>query len=191
MRLAQCLRRFLTRFRDTEAGVAAVEFALILPIMIFVYIGSVEASALITVDRKVQNVSGAVGDLVARSKEKLTSADLQDYVRAAGGIMSPYGATQLRQVITQVRVSADGLTATVVWSRGYEHETAKPALARAENSSYSLPAAIRSIAKNQYVIVAETSYSYRPLFGIVINRDIPLYRENFYLPRFGGQIALN
>lgn len=190
MSLAQRLRRFLKRFRDTEAGVAAVEFALILPIMIFVYIGSVEASALISVDRKVQNVSGAVGDLVARAKENLTLTELQDYVRVAGGIMAPYEPAPLQQIITQVSVDEDGV-ATVVWSRGYEHENPKQSIAHGQGDEYPLPEAITAIAKEQFVIVAEASYKYRPLFGIVIDQDIQLYRENFYLPRFGGQIALN
>lgn len=190
MSLVQRLRRFLTRFRNTESGVAAVEFALILPIMLLVYIGSVEASALISADRKVQNVSGSVGDLVARAKERLTAAELQDYVRVAAGIMAPYESAQLEQIITEVRVDANG-RATVQWSRGFDHENPKPSIARATNTLYPLPPAVVEIARNQYVIVAETRYKYRPLFGLVIDQDIQLYRENFYLPRFGGQIELN
>ena len=40
------------------------------------------------------------------------------------------------------------------------------------------------------VIAAEASYSYTPLFGIMFDAAVPLYRSNFYLPRFGGTIAL-
>ena len=45
----------IRRLRLVEDGVAAVEFARILPVLLLVYIGSVEASALITMDRRVQS----------------------------------------------------------------------------------------------------------------------------------------
>src|SRR5215217_2949563 len=114
-------RRLLARLRQlpcVDDGVAAVEFALILPIMLLVYVGSVEASALITMDRRVQSVAGAVGDLVARSDGSIPAATLTDYFRAAGAIMTPYPPAALRQVVTQVNVAANGTT-TVAWSRQY------------------------------------------------------------------------
>ena len=57
--------RAVARLTLAEKGAAAVEFALILPVMLVVYLGTLEASTLITMDRKVQSVAGAVGDLVA------------------------------------------------------------------------------------------------------------------------------
>ncbi|OYX04897.1 MAG: hypothetical protein B7Z15_17290 [Rhizobiales bacterium 32-66-8] len=92
MRALRTLLDCARRLRAAEAGVAAVEFALILPIMLLVYIGTVEASVLISMDRKIQSVSGAVGDLVARSRGEITSTLLNDYVKVAGGIMTPYPA---------------------------------------------------------------------------------------------------
>ena len=182
------LRGMLERFGRAEGGVAAVEFALILPVMLLVYIGSVEASALISMDRKVQTISGAVGDLVARSDKEITATTLQDYVRVAGGIMTPHPTGQLQQIVTQVQVLADGTT-SVVWSRGFENLADMSSLAHTPGASYSLPDEIIDIATDQYVIVAETRYPYQPLFGIVFDQAVSLYRENFYLPRFGGSIT--
>lgn len=177
------------RFRGAEAGVAAVEFALILPIMLMVYVGMVEASALISMDRKIQSVSGAVGDLVARSDGIITEATLNDYVRVAGGIMTPYPIEPLVQVVSMVYVAPNNDT-SVIWSRRYENQVLKPAGAHETGSSYELPAAIIAIAKEQYVVVAESGYDYKPLYGIIIDQPIRLYRENFYLPRFGAMISL-
>jgi Flp pilus assembly protein TadG len=73
----------LRRFRLAQAGAAAVEFALILPVMLLVYVGCNEASTLIILDRKVQTVSGTVGDLVAQSNKSITTMDITDYFRAA------------------------------------------------------------------------------------------------------------
>lgn len=108
----------LRKFRIVEQGAAAVEFALILPIMLVLYIGSVEASALISMDRRVQQIAGTLGDLVARNDTTISAAVLQDYFKAAGGLMTPYQTTDLRQVVSQIQVNADGTT-KVIWSKQY------------------------------------------------------------------------
>ena len=186
----QALLARLRRLALVEDGVAAVEFALILPIMLLVYIGSVEASLAITMDRKVQLVAGALGDLVARSDTTIPAGTLEDYFRAAGGIMTPYPADDLKQVVTQVLVSADGTSASVVWSRQYVEGVMSVGTDHAAGASFTLPAAMRTVAQGGYVIVAESSYEHTPLSGFVFNQPINLYRENFLLPRFGGSITV-
>lgn len=180
----------LRAFRLREDGIAAVEFALILPIMLLLYIGSVETSALISMDRKLQTASGALGDLVARSNTTISADTLKDYFLAAAGIMTPNPTADLRQVVTQIRVAADG-TATVMWSRQYQNGIMSVGTKHRANTGFTLPAAMRDIAKSNYVIVSESSYDYPPLYGFAFNQTINLYRENFFVPRFGGSITVN
>nr|WP_295890103.1 TadE/TadG family type IV pilus assembly protein [uncultured Devosia sp.] len=186
------LQRLLSgmrRLRLSEAGTAAVEFALVLPIMLVLYIGFVEVSALISVDRKLQSAAGALGDLVARSDTTISAATLTDYFKAAGGIMTPNPVDDLRQVVTQVEVLADGTT-KVRWSRQYLNGAYGNG-PHAVNSSFALPTAMVNIAKGKYVIVAEGSYQFPPLYGFAFKQTINLYRENYFMPRFGGSITLN
>lgn len=180
----------LRQLRLAEAGTAAVEFALVLPIMLVLYIGSVEVSLLISLDRKVQSAAGALGDLVARSDTTLPAATLQDYFKAAAGIMTPHPADELEQIVTQVYVDADG-AATVVWSREYHDGTMSVGTKYQPGDDFSLPAAMTDIASESNVIVAEASYDYPPIYGFAFNQTINLYRENFFMPRFGGSITLN
>jgi Flp pilus assembly protein TadG len=181
------LMRWLPRFWRAQAGVAAVEFALILPIMLLVYIGTIEASSLISMDRKVQTASGAVGDLIARSDGSITTAELEDYIGAAGGILTPYSPTPLIQIVTQVRLDING-NAIVDWSRGYVGQARDPLLDHAVNSTYRLPSEIVAIAREGFIIVSEARYAYTPLYGIVFDQPVNLYRENFFLPRFNDRI---
>lgn len=174
----------------SDRGIAAVEFALILPVMLFIYLGTLEASTLISMDRKVQSVAGAVGDLVARSDEVITSATLNDYFRAASGIMTPYTAANVRQVVTAVKVQANG-TARVVWTRQYYNGAYSATTPHTVGSNYPLPQEMIDIAIGDMVIAAEASYSYTPLLGLVIDQPINLYRSSFFIPRFGNDIALN
>lgn len=185
------LRDGLRRLPWAEEGAAAVEFALILPIMLLIYIGSVEGSSLIAMDRRVQSVTGTLGDLVARADSSISRATLDDYFRAAGAIMTPFPATELEQVLTQVRVRPDGST-SVVWSQRYDHTEEGYVMSQghAANDSFALPDEMIAIAKDNYVIVSEVSYSYLPLYGIIFDKPVQLRRENFFMPRFREEIVL-
>ncbi|MHA6298670.1 TadE/TadG family type IV pilus assembly protein [Devosia sp. CAU 1758] len=180
----------LARLRRAEGGTAAVEFALILPVMLMVYLGTLEAGTLITMDRKVQSVAGAVGDLVARADEVITETQIQDYFRAASGIMTPYSPAAVRQVVTAVEVRADRTT-EVIWTRQYQNGTYSSSTPHIVGDEFPLPAEMIDISLDRMIIAAEASYSYTPLLGIVIDTPINLYRSSFFMPRFGDDIELN
>jgi Flp pilus assembly protein TadG len=60
------IRSFLGRlhiFSDDKRGVSAVEFALLAPFMIGLYLGGVEISDGIGIDRKVTLAAGAIANL--------------------------------------------------------------------------------------------------------------------------------
>lgn len=181
------VRTFVRR----ETGVAAVEFALVVPLMLSVYLGCTEAAALLTADRKVQSVAGAIGDLVARSSKTIAQDQLKDYFLAATSIMDPYDVSGLVQTITAVSVAADG-HATVQWSARYKDGTFFATVPEyPKDSAYDLPEEMKAIATGQTVIAAETEYSYRPLLGIVFKDALDLNRSALFMPRFGGTITLN
>jgi Flp pilus assembly protein TadG len=177
------LRNFLRLWRD-QRGVAAVEFALILPVLLLLYFGSIETASLYSADRRVANVAGTIGDLVSRAKDSITESEITDYFQAASGIMQPYDTGTLTQVVSLLSVDEDG-NVTVVWSRQFNG-----GLVRADGSSYPLPAErqINQVARDGLLVASEVHYSYRPLFGIVYPNALTLAHEEFFLPRFPGGI---
>jgi TadE-like protein. len=189
----QQLRRHIRTCRQLAAdhrGAAAVEFALILPVMLLLYLGTMEASALISMDRRVQTVTGTIGDLVARANKVLPAEALRDYFRAAENIIAPYSTASLVQTVSLVYVNDEG-EAEIEWSRQYTSGDADHVAGHPAGDAYDLPDEITSLAEEAYVVVSETSYSYTPLLGLVFQSDFPLYRENFYIPRFGELICYN
>tara|TARA_R110002020_G_scaffold12525_10_gene45933 strand:+ start:3973 stop:4548 length:576 start_codon:yes stop_codon:yes gene_type:complete len=185
---ATWLRR-VRAFKGSESGIAAVEFALILPIMLLLYIGMAEGSTMISMDRKVQTVSGSVGDLVARSNGVITYNTLDNYVKIAAGIMTPYSSDELVQLVTQVHVDSAG-KATVDWSQRYVGHLRQNTGTYAKGAVFPLPVDVVAIAKGEYVIVTESALTYSPLFGLVFDKPVNLKRENFFMPRFREQIKL-
>lgn len=185
--LLTTLRAFFRR----ETGVAAVEFALVVPLMLSVYLGCTEASALLTADRKVQSIAGAVGDLVARTNKTISAAELEDYFLASTSILAPYSTTDLIQTVTAVSVDADR-NATVLWSARYQNgDLSRTVAEHPVDSAYGLPEAMKDIATGQTVIATEVEYAYRPLLGLVFKSALNLNRSALFMPRFGGTITLN
>lgn len=188
-RQTRSMKTWLRRLLRADNGVAAVEFALILPIMVLVYVGTLEGSMLITMDRKVQSVAGALGDLVARADETLSTSLIQDYFRAASGIMTPYSPADVLQVVTAVAVAEDGTT-EVIWTRQYQGTDFSSATPYAVGDEYPLPDEMIAISLGRMVIAAEASYTYTPLLGVIFDVPVDLSRSSFFMPRFGGDIAL-
>ncbi|VAW13692.1 hypothetical protein MNBD_ALPHA11-840 [hydrothermal vent metagenome] len=177
-------RKKILSLRHSSEAVAAVEFALILPVLMMLYMGSIEVSQVISVDRKMAVATGALGDLVAQSDEQLDEDVLDDFFEAVGLILTPFPADNLKQLVTLVFVDEDGDT-EVVWSVGYNGAVAKEV-----DSTYTLPAEIIAIASETYVVVAETQLEYEPWGGYVLPGNFNLYKQFFHLPRFGVEIEL-
>lgn len=189
--LLRLRRRLLTRFAHDERAVAVVEFALILPIMLLLYLGSIEASSLLTVDRRVEVIASTVADLVARwnpGDTAFSKSDMQDYFTASQGILTPYPTGPLTQVVSFVHVTAAGV-AKVVWSCGFNG-----GVARANNSTYNLQTNMTNLVTNTgqssgYLVAAEVRYPYKPVLGLVFTDAVNLNNEALFLPRFASSIA--
>ncbi len=106
---------------------AAVEFSLILPILVLLWIGGVEVTQALSVDRRLNNLAASLGDLVARSKTVIYS-DVDAIFDIAPGAMFPYSTTGLQMRISAVNIDA-AQNATIKWSR------AKSMTAYADNAS--------------------------------------------------------
>lgn len=178
------------RFRTEERAVAAVEFALILPFLITLYFGSMEAAALFTVDKRVSSISSTIGDLVAQwdpDDGDLTtgssSGTLTDYLNASTGILAPYSTSGLKIVVTLVQVKNTGVT-KVLWSKANSAGTAKTVGATYTDLGSSTQ--MNSVSRGGCVIAAEVSYSYLPVLGQVFKTALNLKHTNYFLPRFGS-----
>jgi Flp pilus assembly protein TadG len=147
------LKAWISRLARDTNGVSAVEFALIFPVLMLLYVGAVETGNLLTANRRVMQVASTAADLTAQVKTVQTS-DLGDIVNAAGLIMSP---NTPRIVITSV-VADQNNNGKVAWSY------ASSGAARSKNSSYPVPTGLTEPGSS--VIVAEVTYPFTPLLGL-------------------------
>lgn len=187
-RLLRQWSRLAARFARNRSGVAAVEFAFVMPILVVLYFGTVEAAALYTVDSRVSTIAGTMGDLVARVDGSISDATLTDDFQASTNIIAPYSTTGLQQVVSLLKVATDG-TVKVCWSKPY----GDGAKARDAKSPYPLPATDQTnqmARKYGYLVVSETAYPYLPLYGMVIQNTVHLAHTEYFLPRYNAYISI-
>ena len=188
--------RLFDRFRRDERGNAAVEFALIVPFLITLYFGSLEAGAAYTADKRVNSISATVGDLIGQwdptndgTLTTTTTGTLPGYFAAATGILPPYPTTDLKILVSLVWVKSDG-TSKVIWSKS--NDSVKYPV-RQQGASFgplyktgTTPTEMNITAQGGCVIASEVSYLYKPLLGVVFNTTLTLSHTNYFIPRYGA-----
>lgn len=171
--------RSIPRFQQDRRGVAAVEFALIAPILIVLFLGAVEFSNAITVDRKLTALTSSTADLVAQTEE-IDTTEMTNIFQASTAIMTPYATSSLSLVITGVIIDGSG-DATVDWSDAHQGS------ARATGSSVTLPPEL--VINNTCLIMAESTYNFMSLVGHFLTSGVSM-DDTFYLrPRASDCVA--
>ncbi len=169
----------LTSLRRDERGVSAVEFAMLLPLMITLYLGVVEMSQGISINRKVTLTARAVADL-ASQVSSINNTEMTNLLNASAAVVAPFPAGQLKVTVTAVSIDPNGV-ATVAWSdtlNGTKH---------AVNSSVSLPTALK--VPNTQLILSEVSYNYVPTIGYVVTGALNLNDKIYMRPRLSDAIT--
>ncbi|MBC00254.1 MAG: hypothetical protein CML67_12010 [Rhodobacteraceae bacterium] len=185
LRLPRPLRR-VTRFGADRRGVAAVEFALVLPFMLLLFLGMVELNSALTLDRKVSQTASALADLVAQT-DKLTTAQINDLMEISEAMLAPYPSSDAKLVVASVWMK-DVDTPQVVWSRALNTS------AWSNNSPppITIPEGLTK-QKDTYLIVSQATYTHRPTFAAVLkdvfNSDtIELSDTYFMRPRVSTNV---
>ena len=177
------LLSLLGRLFRAETGLAAVEFALILPILITIWIGGVEVTQGLSVDRRLNNLASAIGDLVSRSKA-IDYAGVDAIFEIDEGALFPFSTSGLSMRVTAVNVDANQ-KALVVWSRA---KGPKGARTIGENLNTLIDIKLRTA--NTQIIMAEVFYTYSPAVGYVITGDVALDDRVYFTPRRVNYIPL-
>src|SRR5436309_8286042 len=108
------IERRLRRLIGDERGVSAVEFAMLLPLMLTLYLGAVEISQGVAIDRKVTLTAHTVADL-ASQVANLDSNGMNNVLNAAAQVIMPYDATKMKVTLSQVNIDANS-NATISWN---------------------------------------------------------------------------
>jgi Flp pilus assembly protein TadG len=167
------------RFRKDRRGVAAVEFALIAPVMVLLYCGLVELCQAVIAERKANHVASAIGDLVTQA-DTVSASDITDIFSIGNTIMSPFPTSTLQMRVTSVTADANG-TPKVVWSRGTGSLTALNA-----GATVTMPV---TMSAGDSMVMSESRYQYQSVLHYVLPNALN-YSEAYYLrPRRSDSVT--
>lgn len=165
------LRRVATAFRDDCRGLAAVEFAFILPLMLVMFFGTVEISSGVAVDRKVTLMARTLSDLTSQAIQ-VSDSDLKAFFTASVGIMTPYDASPTKATLSEIYIDSNKV-AKIKWSKAATIASGATQ-ATLTNSTRTVGQDVSSLiptallVPGTYLIFSEISYKYVPTIGYVM-----------------------
>ncbi|MDA8870214.1 pilus assembly protein [Rhizobiaceae bacterium] len=173
----------LDRFRQDDKGIAMVEFAMVLPFLVALWLGLAMLADMENTSTRVSRVTATIGDIVAQSSE-VTDDDLDKTFRAAEAFMGTEKASKLQMYVVGLKIDEDGKV-TVAWSRG-KNLTDVPL--PQEDAPYTVPANLTVGAENTFLVAAYGKFIHQPLYGSRFKTDYEYEYENFFAPRLTDEI---
>ncbi|HWV83767.1 MAG TPA: TadE/TadG family type IV pilus assembly protein [Hyphomicrobiaceae bacterium] len=184
-------RGILARLRRDTKGMAAVEFGMIVPIMFFLFVGTIEFSQALTVDRRLTLAASSTADLIARAPNSgLTPEQVDRDLKIVEQLILPYDIQRLYvKVLSVIAQGTPGnpsvLIYTIDWSRDSNAGTPHP---RGEEY-HDIPEGL--LVAGESVIVSEARYNYTPLiFNYFIKSAFNMTERFFLKPRNSSCVHL-
>jgi Flp pilus assembly protein TadG len=171
--------RLITAFARNRRGIAAVEFALLLPVMLTLYLGVVEITQAVAINRKVTLTTRTVADLASQISA-INNAEMTNLLTATGSVIAPFDQSKLKVVVSAVTIDGNGI-AKIAWSDTLNGTK------RAKDSIVTVPAALK--LPNTTLIWSEVNYNYTPLIGHVVTGAINLTDWIYMRPRLSDTVT--
>ena len=173
---------------DTKA-LAATEFAVIVPLMLVMFFGTVELSSAVAIDRKVTLIARTLSDLTSQSSGTLTDTNLQNTFTASMSIISPYDDTLVNGTIAQIYIDANSV-AKIQWSKsatiasGATQATlAAPPSTLAAGTTVTTMIPSTLLIPSTYLIFSQVSYVYAATVKYVLKSGVTLSDVSYTRPR--------
>ena len=176
------LRTLTRRFAASDQGLAAVEFAMVVPFLLVMMLATFDAGRGVAAYMKVRAATFTLASITNQfttSTNAIASSDMTDITGSSVSVLAPFTGTTVAR-ITQIK--ATSLTAaTVSWS--YATDTSAytagntwpsanlPTQFTASNACNSFPC---------YFIFAEMTYTFQPTFGYFLTGSV-VFKDNVWV----------
>lgn len=152
------------RFADSESGIATLEFALLVPVLLLLVYGVAEYVNAADHRNKVSALARTLADLTSQnSTQQITLATMTDNLRAAAPVLAPFDATLATIQISAIGVNAGN--ATFVCSTW---PTTGGLRTKGKTTTVDVPTNFQRPGAR--FVLAEVQMDYKPLFATIISR---------------------
>lgn len=164
------LTQTLSGFAAAQKGNAALEFAIIAPMMIMLLFGSVDLLDVLNTNKRVQNVTSSLADVVSRDTE-VSDAEITGLWAAIDVLMYPSGGDAVNVRVSSIDIESASI-ARVVWSEGHGMEARQPG-----TTVDNLPAAMMNPGTS--LILSEAAYAYDSPLGFLLEDGVTLEHQAY------------
>jgi len=171
------------RLRRSTSGLAAVEFALISPVLVVILLGTIVICNALACRQKTINLASNVADLIAMTSS-VSSTDISNAYGAGNAIMYPFPASSTTIVISSIKYSAATNQDTVDWSR------AQNGTPLTQGSVFTPPAGVVAATDGASAILVSVTYQYTPPIASFLS-SIPMSFGFYSRPRESLSVACN
>lgn len=170
--------------RNTFAG-AVIEFALIFPLFLTLFIGVYDFAYYVLLHNKLSRASGTIAFIV--SKQDISNASLTSILSNAFVIVNPFDFQKNGTIITsQIGLDSNN-NMTINWQQSVGAASSRIGVVGGAPSA--LPGNL-TISGAQRLIVTEVFYNYTPFFSIGVVGNKTLYSISIFPPRVGQMDSL-
>jgi Flp pilus assembly protein TadG len=174
-------RSLIRRFRRDRDGVSAVEFAVVLPFMLTLYIGGVELGDGLSVKFKSTLAARTVTDL-ASQYVSIDGPTMQEILGAGAVVVTPYSGANMIVTLTELTVNASG-QGVVQWSCTLN------GTARTTGAKLTMPTNLQTPGIT--MLYGEVTYPYTPNIGYVVTGTIDIYQSVYFYPRLSSTVQVS
>jgi len=188
-------RAWIARAAADRRGVAAIEFALVAPLLMCMYFVTMEVSQAIETNKKVSRIGSMVADLVTQ-QPATTASELDAIMKIGQSLLTPYYRSKPTITITAIEITNEATPKVqVFWSRKLDNGAASAGLAK--GTIITVPATlnvagsflVRVDSELEYKPVVAWAESSKPTLGLTAAFSKLSMKERYYLrPRMSPQI---
>lgn len=171
---------FLRRLAGDQRGLALIEFAMVLPVLLLLYLAGYQIQDALSCNRKVTIATRAIADLTTQYSV-LTPGQTDDILNASKQIMAPYNVANATLQVVEVYTDTKGQT-TVQWCRTPGQDCAS----LTKGTAYTLPTTIKT--NDTYMIVAKVIYAYKPAVTFSVVKPLTLGDVIYMSPRVSKSV---
>jgi Flp pilus assembly protein TadG len=155
----------LRRFGAAQKGVAALEFAIIAPLlMVPLLLGSVDLIDVMGANKRAQNAAASLADVMARDTA-VSDQEITGLWEGLEILMYPNDSGTMEMRITSVSIE-NATTARVIWSEGHGGMSAR----QAGTTVTGLDS--RMMVPGTSIIMAESVYKYDAPLGFLFQNQV-------------------
>jgi Flp pilus assembly protein TadG len=182
-RLRNRLARGTVAVQENEDGLAAIEFALLAPLLITMYFGLAEVASAISVNRAVSHSTNVAGDLATQVAD-IEKEDLEDLMTATLRVMAipePQKVTIQLDSWTRDSAGKDILVGSATMNGG-----------ASKLPSFNVAKVDKTLLnENSGIVVARVAYDYSPFKAMFFDSDITMSESFVLKPRRSSSVTFD